>query len=127
MKKSIFVTLLLCFTFITSAFAVTLTIGSDPQGAIPSTVTKTSDAAVKATPGYVHSVLYSYKGVTAGDTIDINDNSAAGGTVLIRFVAPAANGSFFYNPPAPISFPATGIYYDVTISGGAASVTIQYS
>ncbi len=125
--KKFFAFLAILLLLVSPCYALTDVRLVDPYGVMPTTTVATGDVAVKATPGYVHSVLYSYKGVTIGDTIDINDASAAGTTVKIRFTAPTANGTFLYNPPSPIPFPTTGIYCDMTISGGAINVVIQYS
>jgi hypothetical protein len=113
--------------FGSSLFAATPVQFTDPYNVVATTKTVTGDSAIKATPGYLQSVLVSWKGATVGDTVDINDNSAAGGTVLVRITLATANGSFYYQPVAPIPYPTTGIYCDLTLSGGAASVTVQYS
>lgn len=125
MKKlyALFLVLLLC----QSSYASTPVIMGDQLSVIASSVVLTADGVVKATPGYLQGVLVSFKGVTVGDTVDINDNSAAGGTVKVRIAMATANGSFYYQPVAPIIYSTTGIYCDVSISGGSVNVVAQYS
>lgn len=125
--RKIFAFLFLSLVLVNPLYALTDVRLVDPFGGAASTKVATADVAIKATPGYVHSILVAFKGVTIGDTVDINDNSAAGGTVTIRITLPTANGTFLYVPPTPVSFPTTGIYCDVTISGGAVNAVIQYS
>lgn len=118
MKKLI---LLLSFiAFSASCFAAV------PIGAISASTTKTADAAIKTTDGYVHSVLVSYAGVTAGDKIELQNGAAAASTVVFSVVAPAANGSFLFVPASPVYF-STAIYYDETKSGGTFTSVVQYS
>lgn len=125
MKKLIALFLLLLTSV--SAFAASPVMLTDPLNVVASTSVLTADGAIKATPGYLQAVLVSFKGVTVGDTVDINDGSAAGGTVKVRITAATANGSFFYQPVSPIYYGTTGIYCDVTLSGGAVNVVAQYS
>ena len=125
MKKAIFFLLALMVSQV--AFGATPVIHTDPLSVIPTTVVKTSDDVVKSTPGYVHSIIVTFKGVTIGDEVDLNDNSTAGRATRIRIMADGAYKTVSYVPAAPILFPNTGIYCDFTISGGEASAAIQYS
>ena len=59
--------------------------------------------AIKATSGTVYGVLFSYKGVTAGDYIQIIDGSTSSQTsVDATIYAPTTNGSTQIILPTPL-------------------------
>ena len=86
----------------------------------------TNDAVVKASAGTLYGVMVSFDGVTAGDTVEIENHATAdSGTSLCTFVAQAADQNFAFQPCVGIAY-AAGIYCDFTLSGGAATVTAVY-
>ena len=85
----------------------------------------TADGQVKATAGSVLAVMVSVNGVTAADKIEIKNSADNSGTALLSFVATASAQSWMFTPGTDIKFD-TGIYVDVTLSGGTCSVTTIY-
>lgn len=87
----------------------------------------TADGQVKATAGNVYEVIVSFKGVTAGDQVQIKNSLDNSGTAILHAVASAANGTIVIPTPAagPVRF-FTAIYCDVTLTGGSVQVTTLY-
>lgn len=83
----------------------------------------TADGNIKASPGTLYTLIVSGIGVTIGDKVEIKDGGA-GGTVKFTVVFSAANETLIV-PCQAIAF-ATNIYAEVTISGGAITVTGVY-
>lgn len=81
----------------------------------------TADGDIKASAGVLYALVITGIGVTAGDSVDIEDNT----TNKLVFVFAAANETIVFTPSVPISF-ATSIHVDVTISGGAINVSGVY-
>ena len=69
--------------------------------------------------------MVSVNGVTAADKIEIKNSADNSGTALLSFVATASAQSWMFTPGTDIKFD-TGIYVDVTLSGGTCSVTTIY-
>jgi len=89
-------------------------------------VVKTADAQIKATAGTVSYVQATFVGATIGDTVEIENKASAGGTALITLTAAAANENVKFNPPVGTTF-SIGIWAEVTLTGGAVTITIVYS
>jgi hypothetical protein len=83
----------------------------------------TADGNIKASAGTLHALTVAGAGVTAGDTVEIEDGS--GGTTLLTIVFGAANETI-HLPGLDIDFD-TAIYVDVDLTGGSVYVTGVYS
>ena len=81
----------------------------------------TADGDIKASAGVLYAVVAGGIGVTAGDKVDIEDDT----TEKITLVFSAANETLVFVPPVPITF-ATSIHVDVDISGGSIAVSGVY-
>lgn len=89
-------------------------------------VVATNDVVIKGSPGELFGVMVCFDGVTAGDTVEIENHATAdSGTSLCMFVAQAADQVLTFTPCVAIAY-AAGIYCDFTLSGGAATVTAVY-
>ena len=73
----------------------------------------------------IYGIIVNFKGVTAGDKVEIKDGLTSSGTVDFSIYASAANGTVAIPLLSGISID-TGIYLDETLSGGGASTDIQY-
>jgi len=87
----------------------------------------TADGVVKAFPGYVYSVTIAWKGCAAGDRCTLQNAVAAGGTSLVAFVFPTANGTITKEWSEGKEF-STGIYWNQSIlpAGGNIWTEVQY-
>ena len=86
----------------------------------------TADTLIRTGPGLVYSIQVCADGVTAGDSVELVDGLTGAGTTRWRFIANATDQTHSYCPSNPARF-NTGIYVDVTLTGGAVYVTVQYS
>ena len=85
-----------------------------------------ADTQVSTGSIIMHDASIYYAGVTAGDKMILSNGVAVGasrGTVFYTFVAPAANGSFYYRPEKDLVIDQ-GLYVDMDISGGLMGVGI---
>lgn len=87
----------------------------------------TADALIRTGDGLVYAIHICYDGVTAGDMVQLRDSLTAGaGTVRLTYVADATDQTYNFAPSNPMKFD-TGIYVDVSKTGGAMYVTVVYS
>lgn len=88
--------------------------------------TLTADGVVCAGPGVLEGILM-ITDATNNLTVKLYDNAAASGTVLIpEFVSTtSATKRFEYLPIPSLEF-QNGMYLDLTLSAGAASVVLFY-
>lgn len=79
---------------------------------------------IKSTGGFVYMVSCTYKGVTAGDQIQLLDGTSSG-TSRVTCMASSANG--MNSVPLTVGAPFnSGIYYKETKTGGNFMTDIQY-
>lgn len=91
-----------------------------------SVVEKTTDSQVKAAAGALFGYKITFSGVTAGDKVEIRDSLTAGaGTVIFTIIAVTAGEEHTFMIPQGMEF-ATGIYHDITLTGGTAYSTYVY-
>lgn len=83
----------------------------------------TADGNIKASAGTLHALTVAGAGVTAGDTVTVEDGN--GGTTKLTVVFGAANETL-HLAGLDIDFD-TAIYADVDITGGSVYVTGVYS
>lgn len=87
----------------------------------------TADTLIRTGKGLVYGIDVCFDGVTAGDQVVLRDAVApATGTVLWTYVAAGTDESHAFCPCIPFSC-QTGIYVDVTKTGGSMYVTVVYS
>lgn len=83
----------------------------------------TGDANIKASAGVLYGLVVAGAGVTAGDTVALEDG--AGGTTILTVVFEAANETIVLPMPHAITF-SSAIYANVTLTGGSVYVTGIY-
>ena len=86
----------------------------------------TADGQIKGSAVTLWSCQVDLVGVTAGDTVAFENAVGAAGASLLTFTATAANQSFTFTPSLGIAYSA-GIYCDITLTGGAATITTVWS
>lgn len=86
-------------------------------------VSAIADSALVSTAAKVYNVIFN--GTTAGDRVDIYDAASATGTPKFEIDTPVAGTTTQISIPGGATF-STGIYADVTVSGGTALVTVVY-
>lgn len=86
----------------------------------------TADTLVRTGPGLVYAVHVCMDGATVGDSVQIQDAVAAGGTAVWTFIANATDQSYSFCPCLPWVC-NTGIFVDISLTGGACYVTVVYS
>ena len=86
----------------------------------------TADGYITCNAATLYGVIFTGDGVTAGDQVVINDGTIAGGTAKVQLEASGTDGTWVFTPAAGILF-GNRISVDVTISGGACSVTVLYT
>ena len=90
----------------------------------------TSDTLVKGSPGRVRSITIAYKGVAAGDFVNLRDGLTVAGSVKAMFVFPGVtgttvNGNIKKEWVAGKKF-ATGIFFNVGAGGGSVWAEVEY-
>tara|TARA_Y100000034_G_C6699875_1_gene308595 strand:+ start:145 stop:585 length:441 start_codon:yes stop_codon:yes gene_type:complete len=114
---------------INAVVEVNLDSANDSVTNTPSTASATvltADGQIKGSAGTLWSCQVDLVGVTAGDTVEFENAVGASGTSLLTFTATAANQSFTFTPPLGIAYSA-GIYCDITLTGGTATMTTVWS
>ncbi len=91
-----------------------------------SSIIKDDDASVQNGASELHWAVVSFVGVTIGDKIEILNSRYVGeGTSICTLQATAANQTMYFDPHGEVEADS-GLYYDVTLSGGTATATIVY-
>ena len=86
-----------------------------------SIVQVTATGNIKASAGVLYALILSWTGVTAADTVVIDD----GGTTRITIRLEAAAGNLVIPLPVPATF-TSSIHTTITLSGGNAYLTAVY-
>ena len=139
--KKVLLSLACLVLLVTSAFAILIdyqnTTTDKPQRVgddtplpvvfqVLSSATKTIDASIQDGASELHWAVISFVGVTIGDKVEIRDSRyAAVGDVLATLTATAANQTMYFDPNGEIEADS-GLYYDISISGGSTSATIVF-
>lgn len=113
--KKLFLGLLLSL-FITPVFAAPTYVPSIFSG----------DRVIKTGAGTIVDGNIYYKGVTAGDKLELRNGTSTSGAVVYTFVAPAANGSQALPTYKRDILVDTGIYLDETRTGGVLGIELYY-
>ena len=96
-----------------------------PNGYMSYTATLTDDAAAVSNPGYLYGIVFVTDGSNAL-SVDIYDSGSATGTKLVPTLQLAASPriqTLNFDPPVPYN---TGVYVDVTVSGGGSIAYMVY-
>ena len=112
-----------------SQLSVDLDSADDSVTTVPTTGSAsvlTADGQIKSSAGTLWSSQIDLVGVTAGDKVEFENAVGASGSSLLTFTATAANQSFTFTPSVGIAF-SSGIYCEVTLTGGNATITSVYS
>lgn len=112
-----------------SQLSVDLDSADDSVTTVPTTGSAsvlTADGQIKSSAGTLWSCQIDLVGVTAGDKVEFENAVGASGSSLLTFTATAANQSFTFTPSVGIAF-SSGIYCEVTLTGGTATITSIYS
>jgi hypothetical protein len=64
-------------------------------------------------------------GVTAGDRVLLKNGTSAAATAFFVFAAPAANGTFYFDPEKDITIDQ-GLYLEILKTGGTVGVGLTY-
>ena len=97
---------------------------SEPRAQV---IQVTADALIQGGPTIWHGIHICLDGVTVGDSVVVRDSLTAGaGTVRYTFIANATDQTVDFCPCKGMQFD-TGLYVDVTKSGGSMYVTVVYS
>ena len=87
----------------------------------------TNDQQITTTKTIIYDGSIYYKGVTAGDRLDLRNGTTTGATAFYTFIAPAANG--YENLPIIKKdwVANNGVYLDITRTAGIIGVSLDYS
>ena len=91
---------------------------------VPSTYS--GDQLIKSGPAIVVDANIYWSGLTVGDKLQLKNGLTSSGTTFYTFVAPTANGSYRVQKYQKDILVDTGIYLDLTISGGAMGIELIY-
>ena len=105
-------------------FALLITPAFASPTYVPTTFS--GDQIIKTGAGIIVDGNIYYKGVTAGDKLELRNGTSTSGTVVYTFVAPAANGSQALPAYKRDILVDTGIYLDETRTGGVLSIELYY-
>ena len=84
------------------------------------------DGQIKAAAGTLYGVIVTFDGVTAGDKVEIKNSTDNSGTSLFTVIAQAADVVYTFTPCVGIAY-STGIYSDVTLTGGTCTVSAVFA
>ena len=87
----------------------------------------TNDQQITTTKTIIYDGSIYYKGVTAGDRLDLRNGTSGSATAFYSFIAPAANGTFDLPITKKNWVIPDGVYFDVTLTGGVLGISLDYS
>jgi hypothetical protein len=97
---------------------------ADPKAV--TSVIKTGDAQVKGSAGTIFGFIISADGVTAGDNFEIRNSTDNSGTALINVDFDSTDQTIIFTPSVGITFD-TGIWFEVTLTGGTVNCSVLYN
>jgi len=89
--------------------------------------TGTYDQSITTSRTVIYDGTIYYKGVTAGDRLDLRNGTSASDTAFYSFIAPAANGTFDLPITKKNWVIPNGVFFDVTRTAGILGLSLNYS